>query len=76
MRFIKQLIFAIIIFCLFSLVFPRASYAYLDPGSGSYFLQIIIGVFLGAAFTIKLYWRRILAFFSNLFSRKNKQDGR
>ena len=38
--------------------------AYLDPGSGSYMIQILIGLFLGGFFTLKLYWRKLKAFFS------------
>jgi len=36
---------------------------YLDPGSGSFILQIIIASFLGAIFLIKTYWKRIKNFF-------------
>jgi hypothetical protein len=32
---------------------------YLDPGSGSYILQVAMAGFLGAAFTIKSYWLTI-----------------
>lgn len=37
---------------------------YIDPGSGSYFVQVIIAALLGAAFWIKMSWHRIKAFFS------------
>jgi len=37
---------------------------YIDPGSGSYFLQVIIAAVLGAAFWIKMSWQLIKAFFS------------
>jgi hypothetical protein len=37
--------------------------AYLDPGSGSYILQILLGALLGAAFIIRVYWRKIKSFF-------------
>lgn len=37
--------------------------AYLDPGSGSFILQILLATLLGAAFVMKSYWRRILGFF-------------
>jgi hypothetical protein len=38
---------------------------YIDPGSGSYFLQVIIAAALGAAFWIKMSWQRIKTFFGN-----------
>jgi hypothetical protein len=34
----------------------------------------LIGVFSGAAFTIKIYWRKILAFFKKISSKKEKKD--
>lgn len=38
------------------------AYAYLDPGSGSLFLQVLLGGIAGLLVILKLYWRRILAF--------------
>ena len=40
-------------------------HAYLDPGSGSMFLQIVLGGVAGVAVIVKLYWRRLLALFGN-----------
>lgn len=36
---------------------------YLDPGSGSILLQIIIAAFVGIAFTVKVMWGKISAIF-------------
>lgn len=36
---------------------------YLDPGSGSFLLQLLIGVLMGGALAVKIYWRKIVAFF-------------
>ena len=33
--------------------------AYLDPGSGSILLQLVIAAALGAAFAVKVYWKKI-----------------
>ena len=65
----------IVLFSLFSLIFPKTSYAYLDPGAGSLFLQLIVGVFVGVAFVIKIYWRKIKTFFNDIFSKKQKKNG-
>lgn len=48
--------------------------AYLDPGSGSYLLQLFIAGALGALFAIRHYWSRIKDFFSGLFGR-SEDDG-
>jgi hypothetical protein len=47
--------------------------AYIDPGSGSYFFQLLIGGLLGAAVAVKLWWRRIWAF---LTERRDRARGR
>lgn len=44
------------------------SHAYLDPGSGSYLLQLIIAGLLGAGFMVKMYWGKITAFFKRKFT--------
>lgn len=41
------------------LLFPQASHAYVDPGSGSMFLQLLLASLLGAMYTLKMYWRKI-----------------
>jgi hypothetical protein len=38
--------------------------AYLDPGSGSYLIQILIAFLLGSAIAIRAFWGRIKAFFT------------
>jgi hypothetical protein len=39
-------------------------FLYIDPGSGSYLVQVIIAAILGGAFWIKKFWRKIKSFFS------------
>lgn len=36
---------------------------YLDPGSGSMLVQILIASLLGAAVAIRIFWGRITSFF-------------
>lgn len=50
-------------------VFPASAFAYLDPGTGSYVLQLAIGFILGSLWAIKMGWHRISAFVKNVFSR-------
>ena len=45
---------------------PGVSYAYLDPGSGSLIVQMIIAGAAGIAFGVKVFWYRIREFFSSL----------
>ena len=52
----------------------RKTHAYIDPGTGSYIIQVMIGGLLGAAFALKVYWKKVKAYFSNLFSKLTKND--
>ena len=42
---------------------PLPAHAYLDPGTGSMFLQLLLGGLAGLAVILKLYWQRLLSFF-------------
>jgi hypothetical protein len=44
--------------------------AYLDPGSGSYLLQLLIAAILGAGLAVRMYWGRI----KTIFGRKNPDE--
>ena len=55
------------------LIFTRDAFAYIDPGTGSYFLQLLIAGLLGAFFAIKIFWKNIKASLSNLFSKGQKK---
>ena len=46
--------------------------AYLDPGTGSLFLQAVIGVLLAGAVAFRSFFGRLFAKISQLFSRKQK----
>jgi hypothetical protein len=49
--------------------------AYLDPGSGSFLIQLLVAALLGGLFLLKTYWRKVTGFFGRLFSRgKSTQD--
>jgi hypothetical protein len=50
------------------LLFPQSSHAYLDGGTGSMLLQIILGGSGGVAVLIKLYWHK------KTLLKKNKSE--
>ncbi len=56
------------------LLMPGLAQAYLDPGTGSYVLQIVIGALLGGLFAIGIFWKRVLAFIRRVFSRSGDKD--
>jgi hypothetical protein len=54
---------------LFLLISIKDAYAYLDPGSGSYLLQILVASILAGLFLIKNFWRNLAVTISNFCSR-------
>ncbi len=44
--------------------------AYLDPGSGSFLIQLLIAGLVGAGFIVKVYWKKIKGLFSHSASKK------
>ena len=67
--FSKRLLTICFFVMLFYLAFPPFAYAYLDPGTGSYILQLLVAGLVGGAFVINMFRTRIHAFFKKLFSR-------
>lgn len=47
-------------------------FAYLDPGTGSLILQVIIGGILGVGVVLKTYWSKIRSLFKK--SKKPETD--
>lgn len=62
----------IVLLALIHYIFPRKAYAYLDLGTGSYILQLIIASLFGVSLIIKIYWGKIKTFFANI-SKKTKR---
>jgi hypothetical protein len=48
--------------------------AYLDPGSGSFLLQLLLATLLGALFLLRSSWSRIRSFFGKWFSRREDEE--
>lgn len=72
----KILRISVFLSVLLLLITTGKAHAYIDPGSGSYVLQLIIAGLLGAGVAVKIYWRRIKAFISAPFSRgRGEEDG-
>ena len=62
---------------LLALVFPGAGQAfggivvaYIDPGTGSLIIQMLLAILVGAGFAVKIFWTRIKSFFSKVFGKK------
>jgi hypothetical protein len=62
----------LIFFFLLDFVFFSRSpaYAYLDPGTGSYLIQMGIATFLGLLIGAKMFWHSIKMFVAGLFGKR------
>ena len=60
----------------FSMLFGLLSSlpAYLDPGSGSFILQVLIASLVGIGFTIRAYWDRIRKIFNKDLEESLEDD--
>ena len=56
------------------LIFPQPAHAYLDPGTGSYILQVLLAALLGIGLVLKIYWTKVTGFFKRLFAGKNAAE--
>jgi len=43
---------------------------YLDPGSGSIIMQVLLAGFLGAGVIVRVFWKKI----QSLFAKKEKNE--
>ena len=61
------------------LALARPAHAYLDPGTGSYFVQILIAGLAGGGYLIVTFWSKIKGFFSSILKlgkKEKKGDGK
>ncbi len=61
MKFRNIVPFALVFLSVLNIDTP--AHAYLDPGTGSMLLQLLLGGVAGALVVGKLYWHRVKAFF-------------
>ena len=57
---------------LVALDFSRPAFAYLDPGTGSMILQLLLGGIAGAAIVLKIYWESLTNVFRRRGGKKSK----
>jgi membrane associated rhomboid family serine protease len=69
--FLPLLVFILLV----SPVTLQLAYGYLDPGTGSYIIQLLVGGLLGGLFAIGLFWKRVIAFVKRLFKPRKNDAG-
>ncbi len=64
-----RLFWVTILVAAFSALWLPTANAYIDPGSGSFVFQALIGGLLAAVVAIKVFWKRLIG----LVSRRNPE---
>ena len=70
----KKQFLAMVVFLLSMETLGAYAYAYIDPGTGSMFIQAVLAMIAACAVSIGLFWRRLKGFLMGVFSR-NKHIG-
>lgn len=52
----------------------QPAFAYIDPGSGSAIISVVIGLLVAIGATIKTYWYKILKLFGKSEKKINDND--
>ena len=72
--YFRKVLLLVILVLVIILSFPLETEAYLDPGTGSQLLQLLLASLFGALFTIKMYWKKLKEFFKNLLATDKKEN--
>jgi hypothetical protein len=56
------------------LLFSLTAFAYLDPGTVTYVVSMIAGLFIAGGAALAIFRRKIVLFFRNLGKKSPKQD--
>jgi hypothetical protein len=54
-------------------VFSAPAYAYIDPGTGSYLLQLLVAGALGASVALRIYWNQLKKGWGRLWGRSRRK---
>ena len=54
----------------------KQAHAYIDLGSGAFFLQVLLASVFGSFFMLKMFWRRVFARVSKLLAMVKVGNGR
>ena len=58
------------ILLLFEGIFVSEAFAYIDPGSGSVVIQMVIAALVGAGIAIKVFWEKLKYKFSAILKKE------
>lgn len=59
--------------CFLILIFYSDAHAYLDLGTGSYVLQVLLAFFLGAAVMFRRYLQKVVSLLQRIFASQHRE---
>jgi hypothetical protein len=60
----------------FMIIAPSPAFAYLDPGTGSYVLQILLAALVGTVYAVKTYWGKIRSVITRILHKKEESKAK
>lgn len=55
------------------IIIPRAVHAYIDPGTGTYLLQIIAALIVSSLFVLRTGWKQVVCAAKRIFKHKKSE---
>ena len=74
MFILKNLSFIVVMAIIMLILIPQITYAYLDPTSINFYLQVLAGGLVGIIMGVKFFWNNIKSFFKKIFKSGQKAD--
>lgn len=74
MKLVSKLLGRTYYVCAMMVLFAMPAFAYLDPGTVSYVVSMIAGLFIACGAVLAIFRRKIKLFFQNLGKKDKKMD--
>ncbi len=69
---VKRVVELLLVLLLIQLIMAPLTYAYLDPGTGSFAWQFLLASLIGSLFLLKTFWHRITSAIARLLQTRKQ----
>ncbi len=69
---LKRVLELLLVLVAIQLIMAPLTYAYLDPGTGSFVWQFLLASLVGSLFLLKTFWGRITSAVSRMFKSRDR----
>lgn len=74
MKTVKKIALFTFFFVMAMVMFTVTAFAYIDPSSVTFIVQVVAGIVVAAGAAVGFYWRRITRWFKKKFGKNNEED--